>query len=286
MTTIPIGKARNDEGEPIRWLWTRRPGNGGRIDRAVEYHGPKSWAKADLSVLSKHNFGWGFQVGRNGSESDLGIDVQAGKILHLWTRFRAPWLAWLRIDKDSGDRDWYEARHYGVMIRPHGMAWLRIQTGELEHSSHRRNKDGSRGRSGSWTLNKHTFLGLNRLTVVEGDSGETVVPMPEGSYRATWTEKISTTQYTAPLGRLRDRIVGPRTHRYISLSIPGGIPVEGKGENSWDCGMDGVMGTSGGTVEEAVANAVRAALRDRKQYGGPNDLDRPMSITEAENRPA
>ena len=46
----------------------------------------------------------------------------------------------------------------------------------------------------------------------------------------------------------------------------------------------GVFGTSGATVEEAVGNYVKAVLRNRENYGGPHDLDRPMTVSEAEAR--
>ena len=45
--------------------------------------------------------------------------------------------------------------------------------------------------------------------------------------------------------------------------------------------MDGVLGTSGATLEEAVANLVRSVMRDRSRYGGPHDLPGPMTIAEA-----
>jgi hypothetical protein len=67
----------------------------------------------------------------------------------------------------------------------------------------------------------------------------------------------------------------------VDLDIPGGIPHEGKGENSWDCGMDGLFGCSGATVAEAIANAVRHTQRDRERYGGPHNLTRPMTVAEA-----
>jgi hypothetical protein len=56
-----------------------------------------------------------------------------------------------------------------------------------------------------------------------------------------------------------------------SVDIPGGIPHPGKGENSWDCGMDGVYGLSceATTVDEAVAAVHACATKNRERYGGP-----------------
>jgi hypothetical protein len=53
----------------------------------------------------------------------------------------------------------------------------------------------------------------------------------------------------------------------VKLDIPGGIPHNGKGENSWDCGDDGLWGCGGDTVEEAIGHAVSSVLRSRRRYG-------------------
>jgi hypothetical protein len=96
----------------------------------------------------------------------------------------------------------------------------------------------------SWSIGKSTFLGKTSTETFEGPRFPASVPMPEGNYFATWTEKRYVKRYTGRLGRLRDRVAGPRQHSLVDLDIPGGIPHEGKGENSWDCGMDGLFGCS------------------------------------------
>lgn len=244
--------------------------------KLVELHGPGYGASVEWSILYRMSFGWGLQIGRNGSDSDLGLDVYAGRLGSIWTRFRGPWLKWARVDPESGDSRWYEARHTGFRFFPHDGCFF---SWEVDHGEGWSSSDPW-WRRGSIT--KHSILGRLRVVTVEGDTGTTVVPTPEGSYPATWAETISTTSYVRFPGTLVDRIRGPRTHRYISLNIEHGIPVEGKGENSWDCGMDGVFGTSGSTVAEAVGNCVRAVLRYRQRYGGPHNLPRPMTLREAE----
>ncbi len=89
-----------------------------------------------------------------------------------------------------------------------------------------------------------------------------VIPMPEGVYqgvirRERWTRK-------------RSRWFG-ETQESVWLEIPKGIPHAGKGENSWDCGDDGLFGIGGDNVEDAIANAVRSVLRDRRRYGHASD---------------
>ena len=244
--------------------------------RGVWLHGPEVEAHAEWRLLARPGHGWGFNVGRNGTESDLGIDVFAGRLGSLWLRIRSPWTRWLQV-RDRQAPHWYEARHYGIRLWPYDRCWVRVRLGASEGMG----PQGRRRRE--WSLSTRTFLGLNRTEAIAAAAGATRVPLPEGVYGATWTERIVTTRYTAPLGRLRDAVLGPRRHRSITLEIPGGIPVEGKGENSWDCGMDGVFGTSGRTVEDAVANAVRAVLRGRENYGGPHNLTEPTPVSALNN---
>lgn len=236
-------------------------------------YSPKLDASVEWSLLPRHGFGLAVMVGRNGTESDIGLDLHAFRLGSVWLRLRSPWTQWARIT-DRDREGWYGARHYGFQAFQGSWRWLAIHLGTW-------NGMGAKNRWRERTINTRTFLGLNHTETVEGMTGTTVVPMPEGDYEANWREVTHTTTYTAPLGKLRDRISGPRVHHYINIKIPGGIPVEGKGENSWDCGMDGVMGTSGPTVQAAVRNAVDAALRDRKRYGGPNELPHAMTIQEA-----
>lgn len=231
-------------------------------------------ASAEWSILGRHSFGMGAVLGRNGAESDVGLDLHALQLGSLYLRLRSPWTRWLRVHR--GCDGWWQARHYGITVAGGSWRWVHVQLGAYEGMG----PDKRRWRD--LVVNKHTFLGRNRTETVQGIGGETVVPMPEGDYPAVWREVTTTTRYTAPLGRIRDAIRGPRISHYIKLDIPGGIPVEGKGENSWDCGMDGTCGTSGATVHEAVRNAIDATIRHRKRYGGPTNLPHPMTISEAE----
>ena len=102
------------------------------------------------------------------------------------------------------------------------------------------------------------LLGPVRYESSKGEPFEVFVPMPEGSYRATATPKTAV---------WRRRFGIRKQHDEVWLDIPGGIPFSGKGENSWDCGDDGLWGIGGDTVEDAIANAVRSALRSRGRYG-------------------
>lgn len=55
----------------------------------------------------------------------------------------------------------------------------------------------------------------------------------------------------------------------VSMEPPG-LPFPGKGENSWDCGDDGIYGFGGASLESAIERAVTHVKRDRERYGGPS----------------
>lgn len=103
------------------------------------------------------------------------------------------------------------------------------------------------------------LIGRSRCETRMGERREVVVPMPEGSYRAI-------AQHETRIWR-RHWYWPERRRDSVTLDIPDGIPHAGKGENSWDCGGDGLFGCGGDTVEDAIANAVRSVLRSRRRYG-------------------
>ena len=87
------------------------------------------------------------------------------------------------------------------------------------------------------------------------------IPMPEGVYPAIVELEECTWK--------RPRWFG-HTGFYANVDVKDGIPHEGKGENSWDCGKDAIYGLSikAKTVEEAIAATVECALRSRRKYDG------------------
>lgn len=250
------------------------------LHRGVWLHGPNLMAHAEWSILGKHGFGYGFEFGRNGGESDVGLSVYVGRLASLWLRLDSPWTKWARVGrgdheraKEKDPKGWYNARHTGIVVMPSRMRWLHAQWDNREHGHGKR----------EWTLTSYKILGRTKSEVIEGDAGVANIPLPEGIYVGTWQQKRYVSRYVRWPGTWLDRIRGPKQHALYDLSIDGGIPVEGKGENSYDCGMDGLFGCSGNTVEDAIGNAVRSVLRDRQRYGGPHNLPRPMTVREAEN---
>jgi len=103
------------------------------------------------------------------------------------------------------------------------------------------------------------LIGRQRYEEIKGEKFEALIPMPEGTYKAiaTPSQEIRRRRWYWPA----------KWTTSVWLEIPGGIPHSGKGENSWDCGDDGLFGIGGETIEDAVARAVRVSLRDRRRYG-------------------
>jgi hypothetical protein len=91
---------------------------------------------------------------------------------------------------------------------------------------------------------------------------DVLIPMPEKSYPAHIEIFESTWRYP--------RWPWPKRMVRAEVEIPGGIPIPGKGENSWDMDDDALFGTTVpvGTVEQAIARVVESVMRDRRRYGG------------------
>jgi hypothetical protein len=119
---------------------------------------------------------------------------------------------------------------------------------------------------------KHIFIreaimGRTDYTSEPIETHTTTVTMPEGSYDAIVTINRDMWRHRRWPFRYFPR---QRTSAYIE--VPQGVPVPGKGENSWDCGEDAIYatGSSSPTVAAAVAQIITSALKTRERYGGKN----------------
>lgn len=84
------------------------------------------------------------------------------------------------------------------------------------------------------------------------------VPMPEGNYPAVAKVQRVTRGFQRWF---------KRTGQEVDLSIPKGIPYAGKGENSWDCGDDGLFGIGGDSIDHAIARAQESVNESRRRHG-------------------
>lgn len=98
------------------------------------------------------------------------------------------------------------------------------------------------------------------------ESKRVEIPMPEGVYPSTITLKESVWRRKRwPFGAWRRMVRS-------EVKPDEGIPVPGKGENSWDCGEDAIFGHYGpaSTFHDAKISMIDSVLKTRRRYGGEN----------------
>jgi hypothetical protein len=118
-----------------------------------------------------------------------------------------------------------------------------------------------------WSFNLRDFvLGLCKYEKVTLSKHRIWIPLPEGEYLAEAGLQVST-------WRRRHWPWWPLTIRRLGTDVEvlqwGGLPFEGKGENSYDCGRDGLFGYSvdGHDLSKAIAMGVELTLRCRAKHG-------------------
>ena len=155
---------------------------------------------------------------------------------------------WLKL---GGILPYKEGRE--LSIRAHdGSLWWKLWTEPWDGKSH----------VFHW---KDKLIGKATYNEVLIEERDVLVPMPEKAYAAhvkffesTWTYPR---WFTSKIKR-------------VSIDIPEGIPHEGKGENSWDCGRDATYGMTTGPcrgIPEGVGHLVGSVLRTRVKNGSYSD---------------
>jgi hypothetical protein len=164
------------------------------------------------------------------------------------------WFGWSRFSARD-DRECQITVH-------HGCLWVALW----------RDPSGTSSRQNDpWWRHQHCFdfadffLGRQTHSKETVETRDVLIPMPEGSYPAT-------------VEFVRAKWKRPRWFALVKtcadVKIPKGIPFEGKGDNSWDCGEDATFGmwTPAASIEEAIGKVVSSVLRDRNRYGTPSRL--------------
>lgn len=267
--------------DPDRWhvMHGRRGDGAPKEEWLAELSGQRCAARVTFLGWSPHNFGWGFQLGRNGDESDIGLDLHAGRFAHTWLRLRAPWLKRLRQTQEQDPEHWYKARHTGLTIHPSDGVYVRWSFEELAHEWHSADPWWRRG-----SIGHDQLFGRTDCAVETVDEAHPRLQLPEGHYEATATCERRTWTHRRWPGTWLDR-VRPRPEVLAwEIEVAGGIPVEGKGESSWDCGMDATFSSyvPVPTLSEACERMVTGILERRQRNGGPHNLPHPMTMAEAE----
>jgi hypothetical protein len=154
----------------------------------------------------------------------------------------------------------YEGRSIEIKWHSRGL-WWRFWSPSMSWSS-----KTPKWRDGHFDPTDFLLGGTRCTTEQVGEPVEVLVPMPEASYRGV--VKIERRVWTRP------RWPWPVVERTgATIDMIEGVPFPGKGENSWDCGEDAIFGTGSDepTPEAAVAAVVKAALNNRRRYGGSLD---------------
>ncbi len=122
------------------------------------------------------------------------------------------------------------------------------------------------------SLNLPDFiLGRSRFTERVVGEFDVTIPTPEGTYQGRAT--ITHCTWKRPRWVAHSR-TGTR------VTIMNGIPFPGKGENSWDCGLDALWGYGCESTkpEAVIARGVQLALENRRRYGGSVEWKPPVEV--------
>lgn len=125
-------------------------------------------------------------------------------------------------------------------------------------------RDIPKWRDGSFDL-RDFFLGKSKCITEVLEERDVSVPMPERPYAAN--AKLMLYKWVRPRWFTKEMT-------RVEIKVPEGIPHEGKGENSYDCGVDRTYGmTTGecGSIPNGVGILVGSVLSSRVKYGGWSD---------------
>jgi len=166
-----------------------------------------------------------------------------------------------------------------------GLTGVRWCFGDDPHSWERDASILTRLRRNDLTWFRVSWYRRTNETVATVDAA---MPLPEGPApvtvtleRSTWGVQVGPYSRTRrSKNRLRLWLPGFRRVRYgATVESVAGIPVPGKGENSWDCGQDSYSSISVHVtaapydehdsvwVGQAIASAQETIYRDRSRYG-------------------
>ena len=120
---------------------------------------------------------------------------------------------------------------------------------------------------GSFTIcPSDILLGKRKYSERELRTDTRMLTLPERTYPVQI--KLMEATWKRPRWPFPDKIVR------ASVEVEGGVPVPGKGENSWDCGEDAIYSSTmpAKTFDEALSGLYASVMRDRERYGGKNWL--------------
>lgn len=279
----PLERGKWRYGRVSRWWSTARP-NDETPEESSTFHVGFEWTHGPRKFMN----GLRLKVSTTGEET-LDVAYSLGPILSHY------WAFDLERERPSRLRD----RHVRIPIRIRFV----VELGLTRVAWCFGQDDGSWSRDASWSerlrRNRLTWWHVSRYRRAcdEIDSIEVAVPLPRKDDDGIGVETFPATvtlqrevwgMQVGPYGRWtrttpRERWISfylpgfNRVSYSAKIDIPDGLPVPGKGENSWDCGPDAIYGTGAHVppyavetrewVGLAVSAAVNAALRTRIRHG-------------------
>lgn len=193
-------------------------------------------------------------------ETAIGIHVALWLFsIHICTENRAIYKFLEPITKRP-DQTYTNGRNIGIRFFENAM-WIHLWDDPME----------SRSTDPKWwrfTIQfDDIFLGKSKYTNDVLQSGQCAIDMPEGQYPASYEVSVQTWK--------RPRWF-PKRKKSVYFTLPVGIPEEGKGENSWDIGMDGTTGIGthwNGDLWGAARRVALRCLESRQRYGSLSSKD-------------
>lgn len=200
---------------------------------------------------------WSLDIDLCQDDEAIGVCI-ACPLFGLWLGLDNRWLySKLEPITKRKDQKYTNGRNIGLSFFDSTL-WISIWNDPMES----RSKDPK-----WWKFNinfKDLLLGRAKYSKEILQEGDTQIDMPEGKYPAHYKVEKATWSRPRWFNLVRE---------YIEFDIPIGIPHEGKGENSWDMGMDGTFGISElwrGNVHEAAKKIAMRCLETRQKYGALN----------------
>lgn len=244
----------------------RGPGKHGRFVLRVGDHDSSS-ARLEYDFPAKR-FGLGVKFDTDEDAMQLTACVPP---LSLYATFDGEvprLLAMLVEDAFPADvRPLFTDRDFSVSVFDHALWWNFGVTRMGSPNTRPRWKDGS------WRPLGHDKVQSERLL----ERRPVLVRMPEKSYSGT-AELLACTHGFDKLPRFLDR-----KFTRVSIQMDEGIPVPGKGENSWDQDQDATFGVTmpARSIEAAVLELAKDVRETRERRAGPRWKPEPRTEVQA-----
>lgn len=201
--------------------------------------------------------------GSGGGDHDVTLGVRLPPVA-MWLSLSGAFRRLPRFDAWWTARYRYGSRTVEASIHD-AIVWWRMWTDPNEwHSKTPRWREGN-------FKPLDVILGRERYREQTLSEHDVLIPMPEGGYPAKVALRLDTWA--------RPRWFAKSLLR-ASVDVPIGVPHQGKGENSYDCGEDALFGWGGpcATLEGAIASTVESVLKSRRRYDGDAMAEYPPPV--------